>query len=135
MVGGGYQCCRVWSDWQPVPWAVQSPAGCAQMGAVLFPRPGREGLHVPKAAPDAYVVLKPQLGYPLWHFTVCLRFFTDLVQPHALLAYASRDQDKEILLFRESPTKSKVYMGGKKVTSWVPPHGSSSGQWESVCLA
>ncbi|XP_053134542.1 mucosal pentraxin-like [Hemicordylus capensis] len=70
----------------------------------------------PAESEMAHVALKDRPKKPLTSFTWCIRTFTDLTRPHALLSYATKEHDNTIFFFKPSPSKYQFDMGEESVT-------------------
>ncbi|XP_041901119.1 mucosal pentraxin-like isoform X1 [Corvus kubaryi] len=86
----------------------------------------------PQESQSAYVQVKAKLEQPLNNFTVCLRSFTDLTRPCSLFSYATKNQSKEIRLFKPGPGRYELYVGGKFLLFRVPKSLEES---EHVCAS
>ncbi|XP_054849667.1 serum amyloid P-component-like [Eublepharis macularius] len=88
----------------------------------------------PKPSENAYVLLKPHLVQPLQQFTVCLKFYTDLTRSFSLFSCASKNHSNDILLFKDSPTKYHLYVGGQYLSYYVPGNTNRGSHWENICM-
>ncbi|XP_015278735.1 PREDICTED: serum amyloid P-component-like [Gekko japonicus] len=92
--------------------------------AFIFPQDGVE----------AHVTLKAAQEEPLRNFTICLRSFTNLIQDCPLFSYASKDQYRDILIYktyRNGYPEYNVWIGGEEVDFRVP---DSFLGWKSSCI-
>ncbi|KAL8184358.1 UNVERIFIED_CONTAM: hypothetical protein K2H54_015154 [Gekko kuhli] len=97
-------------------------------------RPARAFIF-PKEGVEAHVTLKAAQEEPLQNFTVCLRSFTNLIQDHSLFSYASKDQSRDILIYktyRYGYPQFLIWIGGEEVDFRVPD--SYLGGWKPSCV-
>lgn len=71
----------------------------------------------------------------LTSFTVCLRYYTDLIRGYSFFSYASRTIDNEILFYRHKPDQFMLYMRTGTVTFNLPEKLSYRPSWEHVCVS
>lgn len=79
------------------------------------------------------VVLKNVSHEPLTSFTVCLKFYTDVMHQCGLFSYSTENSDHEFLLFRATPSTYYVYVGGQNVSFRMSRKPYPS--WEHVCVS
>ncbi|XP_077179643.1 serum amyloid P-component-like isoform X2 [Paroedura picta] len=82
----------------------------------------------------AHISLTSAQEEPLQNFTVCLRSFTNLLQDHALFSYATKEQERDIVIYKTYWRKDPqyvVYIGGEEVDFRVP---DSFLMWKSICV-
>ncbi|XP_054829126.1 serum amyloid P-component-like [Eublepharis macularius] len=85
---------------------------------------------------DSYVTLKSVQGITLQNFTICLRCFTNLFKQYALFSSATKDQDRDIVIYKRYTGRGEypqyvVCIGGKEVVFRVP---DSFLRWQSSCV-
>ncbi|XP_042300569.1 mucosal pentraxin-like, partial [Sceloporus undulatus] len=101
----------------------------------VLSRPSLDGkvFVFPTVSSDAYVVLHPALKEQLQHFTLCLRFFTDLTRSFSFVSVASQQHDNEILLFKR-PEAYEVCVGGRCIDFHAPRNmDGTSSHWGNIC--
>ncbi|XP_042294922.1 mucosal pentraxin-like [Sceloporus undulatus] len=79
----------------------------------------------PTVSSDAYILLHPARKQQLQHFTLCLRFFTDLTRTFAFVSVASQQHDNEILLHKK-PNEYELCVGGQCIAFHAPGNMDST---------
>ncbi|XP_030043409.1 C-reactive protein [Microcaecilia unicolor] len=80
----------------------------------------------------SYVTLKPQVTTSLTSLTACLNYYTTLTRPYALFSIANPEKFNDFLIFINSPTTSKVFVGDDEIIFTVP---ESPLGWRHICTS
>ncbi|XP_030044104.1 C-reactive protein [Microcaecilia unicolor] len=86
----------------------------------------------PKESTTSYVILKSQVTTSLTSLTACVNFHTTLTRPFALLSIANPGKFNDLLIYKNSTTSSKVFVGDEEIIFTTP---ESTMGWNHICAA